>query len=172
MCCSASILFYVWEAASKTTAPGVIPLIWKGGKLPSRFYYKCYIGCKLPDWYSINASIMQLDCQSLMYYDVILWFQTRTYICRFDNWDTLLKLEGQAVKLDLWDTAGQEYYDRLRPLSYPQVSDGQPAEHFPRQNRDFNNIRISIVTQKRSKIASQIHIIQCSVTANSSVSSI
>jgi len=39
----------------------------------------------------------------------------------FDNWDTLLKIEGQTVKLDLWDTAGQEDYDRLRPLSYPQT---------------------------------------------------
>ena len=114
-----------------------------------------------------NAVRLWVFCATTM-----CWFQTHSYIYRFDNWDTLLKLEGQAVKLDLWDTAGQEDYDRLRPLSYPQVSDGQPAEHFPRQNRDFNNIRISIVTQKRSKIASQIHIIQCSVTANSSVSSI
>ncbi|XP_067944390.1 ras-related C3 botulinum toxin substrate 1-like [Watersipora subatra] len=39
----------------------------------------------------------------------------------FDNWTTNLKVDGYKVKLDLWDTAGQEDYDRLRPLSYPQT---------------------------------------------------
>ena len=28
-------------------------------------------------------------------------------------------LEDRTVRLQLWDTAGQEDYDRLRPLSYP-----------------------------------------------------
>lgn len=37
----------------------------------------------------------------------------------FENYVTLIQFDGKVVELALWDTAGQEEYDRLRPLSYP-----------------------------------------------------
>jgi len=37
----------------------------------------------------------------------------------FENYTAQMKRESGLVLLHLWDTAGQEDYDRLRPLSYP-----------------------------------------------------
>jgi len=37
----------------------------------------------------------------------------------FENYVAEIRLDGKAVQLALWDTAGQEEYERLRPLSYP-----------------------------------------------------
>ncbi|KAK2165984.1 hypothetical protein NP493_1344g00004 [Ridgeia piscesae] len=39
----------------------------------------------------------------------------------FENYVSELQVGNQTVQLALWDTAGQEDYDRLRPLSYPDT---------------------------------------------------
>jgi GTPase SAR1 family protein len=41
----------------------------------------------------------------------------------FENYITHVehRQSGKMVELALWDTAGQEEYDRLRPLSYPET---------------------------------------------------
>ncbi|KIJ27855.1 hypothetical protein M422DRAFT_61986 [Sphaerobolus stellatus SS14] len=38
----------------------------------------------------------------------------------FENYVTQVKYDGKIIEVALWDTAGQEEYDRLRPLSYPE----------------------------------------------------
>ncbi|KAF9916734.1 GTP-binding protein Rho1, partial [Lobosporangium transversale] len=38
----------------------------------------------------------------------------------FENYTMVVTHGKQQIELSLWDTAGQEDYDRLRPLSYPE----------------------------------------------------
>ena len=45
------------------------------------------------------------------------------YFCHysFDNYSQVISVDGLQYNVSLWDTAGQEDYERLRPLSYPNV---------------------------------------------------
>ncbi|UYV78762.1 RhoL [Cordylochernes scorpioides] len=39
----------------------------------------------------------------------------------FENYSGIMEIDNVNVSLALWDTAGQEEYERLRPLSYPMT---------------------------------------------------
>ena len=49
------------------------------------------------------------------------WFPQEYVTTVFDNYGVTVMISGKPYTLGLFDTSGQEDYDRLRPLSYPKT---------------------------------------------------
>lgn len=58
----------------------------------------------------------------------------------FDNYSATLVVDGRVVNMGLWDTAGQDEYDRLRPVAYPNVSSHSADRFFSFINRENGSL--------------------------------
>ncbi|KAH9362577.1 hypothetical protein HPB48_015509 [Haemaphysalis longicornis] len=77
-----------------------------------------------------------------------------------ENYGADIEVDGKQVELALWDTAEQEDYDRLRPLSYPDTDviwmsfnspdslENIPEEWTPEVGHFFPNVPIILVGNK------------------------
>jgi Ras-related C3 botulinum toxin substrate 1 len=84
----------------------------------------------------------------------------------FDNYSTDVSINGQPLTLSLWDTAGQEEYDRLRPLSYSATDvfvicyssvsatsyENVSAKWFPELKHFCPNVPIVLVSTKNDLV--------------------
>ena len=67
----------------------------------------------------------------------------------FENYISRVDLDHKTVELALWDTAGQEDYDRLRPLSYFETDVVIICFAVDNQN-SYQNVRDKVQKKKRN----------------------
>lgn len=77
--------------------------------------------CKWLSFWILIAICIRMECAICLSLSLRCRWPCNIVVFRFDNYSAPMVVDGVAVSLGLWDTAGQEDYDRLRPLSYPQT---------------------------------------------------
>lgn len=91
----------------------------------------------------------------------------------FDNYAVTVMIGGEPYTLGLFDTAGQEDYDRLRPLSYPQtdvflvcfsVVSPSSFENVKEKVRNFY-MKTTVFGKRRSQVSSANSIDRYSLSA-------
>lgn len=85
----------------------------------------------LAHWHNTNRlvsllSMQRIDSRRSVVFRVASLSFAHLWGCKayvptvFENYVTQVQFDGKVIELALWDTAGQEEYDRLRPLSYSE----------------------------------------------------
>jgi GTPase SAR1 family protein len=112
-----------WKLHITMQSPGIsTPLHHRGPALAVNSWVKILVGkprlkfCDL-----IILFFVWTGVQVLKFCDLIILFFVWTGVQVFDNYAVTVMIGGEPYTLGLFDTAGQEDYDRLRPLSYPQT---------------------------------------------------
>jgi len=67
----------------------------------------------------------------------------------FDNSSRTMMVDGRGCLLNMWDTAGQEDYDRMRPISYPGTDVFLVCFSIDSQT-SFDNVRTKWIPEIRT----------------------